>query len=182
MRWVWLVFVVLIACSREIPPVEQPFETPQLPEPVTPPQPPAPATEPIAPPVESVIVEPAPAVPVPVQSAKPEVGPAPSALGTRTMKAGTFEGKHVSGSARLIKKTDGTRVLSLDGLYVEPAANLHVYLVENEPKNGIDLGTLVSKKGSYQYAVPSDLNSALITQAVIYNPDKDLVWGSATLT
>ena len=180
MRWIWLVFMVMVACSREIPPVEQPFETPQLPEPVTPPQPPAPTPEPITPPVESVIIEPAPVVPA--QSAKPEIGPSPSALGTRIMKAGTFEGKHVSGSARLIKKTDGTRVLSLDGLYVEPAANLHIYLVESEPKDGIDLGTLVSKKGSYQYTVPSDLNSALITRAVIYNPDKDLVWGSARLT
>jgi len=108
--------------------------------------------------------------------------PGPSSLGTRTMKTGIFDGKHVSGRVSLFKKTDGSRVVSIESFYVEPAANLHIYLAEDNPAEGIDLGRLVSKQGAQQYNVPSDLNAARIKQIVIYNPEKELVWGSAVLT
>ncbi|MBI4016647.1 MAG: hypothetical protein HY363_03055 [Candidatus Aenigmarchaeota archaeon] len=110
------------------------------------------------------------------------VSPGPSSLGTRTMKTGVFDGGHVSGRVILFKKSDGARVVSIEGFRVEPAANLHVYLVENVASEGIDLGRVVSKQGAQQYNVPSSLSTTKINQLMVYNPEKDLVWGSASLS
>lgn len=177
---VCLVFLLLVACASEV--VEN---VPNITDIALVPEPQVPNIT-----ATSVIIESSPTpVPSPPEvQAKPEiivespVAPGPSSLGTRVMKTGVFDGKKVSGSVTLFKKSDGLRVVSIDGFHVEPAANLHVYLVEDVPADGVDLGRLVSKQGSQQYNVPSDIPTTKINSVAIYNPEKDVVWGFAALS
>ncbi len=188
-RTVCLVFLLLIACaskeainspdSTETFPVSEPqtpgiFSTP-VEEPVS-----VPSSE-LPPSLKSSSATPQ-TLPKPEIIAEKPVAPGPSSLGTRIMKTGVFDDKKVSGRVTLFKKTDGTRIVSIDGFYVEPAANLHIFLVENVPADGVDLGRLVSKQGAQQYNIPSDLPTTKINSIAIYNPEKDLVWGSAELS
>ncbi len=173
--------VFLVACAAQ----KTTEETVPAPAPIV--EENVPPTEPEAP---AVPAEPQqkPSSEIQTQDSEPQApnfkppAPGPSSLGTRILKAGIFDGKKVSGRVSLIKKTDGSRVIALESFYAEPAANLHVFLVENVAADGIDIERLVSKQGAQQYNVPSDLNAARINQVAIYNPEKDIVWGAAVLS
>ena len=108
--------------------------------------------------------------------------PGPSAIGTKLLKSGVFDSGKAFGSAELFLKSDGSRLLSLVGFVVEPVADLHIFLVENDAANGVDLGAVVSKKGSFQYVIPSAFDTSRIKQVVLFIPNKNKVWSSAILS
>lgn len=97
------------------------------------------------------------------------------------LKQGGFVG-NVSGVAKLVRMSDGTRLLFVEDFLMVPAAKMRFYLVESVPSRGVDVGAPVAKKGSFQYQVISSLSTGNIREVVLYNPEKDLVWGRAVLS
>jgi hypothetical protein len=115
---------------------------------------------------------PAPSQPLPAapQAAAPQApapqAPPPQAAPPQPVAVGSGEfvsGAHATtGSATLIDRPDGSRVLTLTGLMTSPGPDLRVYLV---PGNGrsvdgaVDLGALKGNRGDQEYAVPATASS-----------------------
>jgi hypothetical protein len=93
--------------------------------------------------------------PAPPQAAPPQ----PVAVGSGEFVSGAHT---TTGSATLIDRPDGSRVLTLTGLMTSPGPDLRVYLV---PGNGrsvdgaVDLGALKGNRGDQEYAVPATASS-----------------------
>ena len=74
-------------------------------------------------------------------------------------------GHPASGTARLLRLVDGSRVLRLAGLHVENGPDLRVRLTEAGPRaadddylhHSVDLGALKGNVGDQNYAVPADV-------------------------
>jgi Electron transfer DM13 len=117
------------------------------------------ATDAQAPPAPS---QPRPAAP---QAAPPQAAP-PQAAPPQPVAVGSGEFVSVAhtttGSATLIDRPDGSRVLTLTDLMTSPGPDLRVYLV---PGNGrsvdgaVDLGALKGNRGDQEYAVPATASS-----------------------
>lgn len=97
------------------------------------------------------------------------------------LKRGVFVG-NVSGVAKLVRRSDGTRLLFVEDFLMVPAAKMRFYIVSSVPSKGIDVGAPVAKKGSFQYPVVSSLQTSDVKEVVLYNAERDLVWGRAVLS
>lgn len=81
-----------------------------------------------------------------------------------------------SGTAVLLRLTDGTHAVRLENLDVVPGPNLFVYLVAHEdplfPEDVIDgfrnLGKLKSRFGDQNYAVPDGVDPAAYGSVVVW--------------
>ncbi len=107
--------------------------------------------------------------------------PGPSSSGTTLLKSGSFRWK-AAGEVFIYQMTDGRRMLALQGFSMEPAANIHLILVDDNPLKGIDIGQLISKKGAYQYIIPSAVDLAHVNEVMLYIPHKKIVWATAVLS
>jgi hypothetical protein len=100
---------------------------------------------------EDVAVAPAPAP----DGDGPAAGPVARAMGAFRDVA-----HPTSGTATLVERPDGGRVLTLTGFATDPGPDLRVMLVPDTTgesvDGGVDLGALKGNRGDQQYAVPAD--------------------------
>jgi electron transfer DM13 len=109
-----------------------------------------------------VTAAPAPAAPAPTTGGKkkPAPAPAPAPKQNVALAKGPFEVADegsAEGTATLIKKASGGRVLTLTEFAVNNGPDLRVYLVPGDGKDTgdhVDLGGLKGNKGNQQYDVP----------------------------
>ena len=123
-------------------------------------------------------------VPASSLSRKP-AAPAPKqnvALATGPFKVAD-EGS-ASGTATLIKRAEGGRVLTLTKFAVNNGPDLRVYLVPGDGKDTgkhIDLGGLKGNKGNQKYDVPGSADVAKYKTVVIWCRAFSVAFARATL-
>ncbi len=126
-----------------------------------------------------VVAPPATRQPAPGASA-PAAAPA---IGPVTVASGRFRaGAHeTTGTARVVQRADGRRVLTLTGFATEPGPDLRVYVVPaggSGVRGGIDVGRLKGNKGDQQYAVADGVRAGGV---VIWCRSFSVAFGSASL-
>ncbi len=104
----------------------------------------------------------APATPPPPSAPKPEPEPAqPVEILRADVEA---RGHDAKGRASVVRRPDGTRVLTLSkGFDIDPGPQVRVYLVpegndESDVSGHVDLGKLKGSKGDQQYEIPQDVD------------------------
>jgi hypothetical protein len=112
----------------------------------------------------------------------PTVGPM-SPASPRAVAAGPFTSAahETRGTATLIDRPDGRRVLTLTGFATDPGPDLRVYLVPgdgNRVSGARDLGRLRGNKGDQEYAVPAGAPTGAV---VIWCRAFSVAFGSARL-
>lgn len=136
---------------------------------------PAPAEPP------SPAAEPAPsAAPAPAPSAEP-APPAPA--GPVALSSGTFTSvaHETTGTATLVQRPDGSRVVTLTGFATDPGPDLRVYLVPGDGTDVdgyVDLSALRGNEGDQEYEVPAD---APVGALVVWCRAFSVNFGYATL-
>ncbi|WP_331765784.1 DM13 domain-containing protein [Embleya sp. NBC_00896] len=135
----------------------------------------------------------------PAASAGP-TGSAPvasaSPAGPGALAAGEFiSHEHAtSGSARIVRLVDGSRILRLEDLDTSNGPALRVWLTDAPVKPGkdgwrvfddgahVNLGELKGNKGNQNYTLPADLDLARYTSVAIWCDRFDVSFGAAALT
>lgn len=121
--------------------------------------------------------------------------PGGSSTGPRTLVSGALisHEHETSGSARIVRLSDGSRVLRLENLDTSNGPDLRVLLTDAPVKAGtagwrvfddgkhISLGKLKGNKGDQNYAVPEDLDLAGYTSVSIWCDRFDVSFGAAEL-
>ena len=105
----------------------------------------------------------APAPPAATSSRSSAAAPEPKAARNVLLRAGRLEAvRHgARGDARLIRLTNGRRVVTLTGFAVANGPDLRLYLVPGRPRGEgdvdevVDLGALKSNRGDQQYRIPA---------------------------
>ncbi|MFJ8743115.1 DM13 domain-containing protein [Embleya sp. NPDC127516] len=124
----------------------------------------------------------------PVTSAAP--------AGPGTLATGEFiSHEHAtSGSARIVRLADGSRILRLEDLDTSNGPALRVWLTDAPVKPGkdgwrvfddsthVNLGELKGNKGNQNYTLPADLDLARYTSVSIWCDRFDVSFGAAALT
>ena len=99
-----------------------------------------------------------------------------------------------TGTAKVIRKADGARVLRLEGLDTSNGPDLHVWLTDAPVIEGdegwrvfddgdyVDLGVLKGNKGSQNYPIPDDVDLADLTSVSIWCERFSDSFGAAELT
>lgn len=106
---------------------------------------------------------------------------------------GTFvNGEHdTSGTARILRLTDGTRVLRLENFSTSDGPDVHVWLTDRQaggPDGSFDdgryikLGKMKATDGNQNYPIPPEAKLDGIASAVIWCDRFDVAFGSAPLT
>ncbi|MEV6428114.1 DM13 domain-containing protein [Nocardia sp. NPDC051463] len=133
-----------------------------------------------------------------VNEAAPSVA-APASPGAvqqpRTLASGTLiSHEHsTSGTVRILRLPDGSRVLRLADLDTSDGPDLHVWLADApvlEGRDGwgvfddgehIDLGSLKGNKGSQNYPIPADADLTTLTSVSIWCDRFNVSFGAARL-
>jgi hypothetical protein len=121
-----------------------------------------------------VTATPAAAAPAAAAAAGKKAKPKPAPKRNVALAAGPFEVADegsADGTATLIRKAAGGRVLTLTEFAVNNGPDLRVYLVPGNGKDTgdhIDLGGLKGNKGNQQYDVPSSADTAKYKTVVIW--------------
>ncbi|WP_175408436.1 DM13 domain-containing protein [Streptomyces sp. TRM64462] len=139
----------------------------------------------------------APAAPAdPAGPSAPASPAAPSGdSGPRTLATGTFiSHEHAtSGSVRVVRLTDGSQVLRLEGLDTSNGPDLRVWVTDApviEGKAGwhvfddgayVSLGKLKGNKGDQNYALPAGFDLDTYSSVSIWCDRFDVSFGAATL-
>ncbi|TQK51119.1 electron transfer DM13 [Streptomyces sp. SLBN-118] len=124
-----------------------------------------------------------------------EPGRAPAASGPQTLASGTLisHEHNTSGSARIVRLPDGSRILRLENLDTSNGPDLRVLLTDAPVKHGtagwrvfddgkhISLGKLKGNMGDQNYALPRDLDLAGYTSVSIWCDRFDVSFGAAEL-
>jgi hypothetical protein len=124
--------------------------------------------------------------PVPTQTSTP--APQPEVLAE-----GAFvNGEHkTSGTARILRLTDGTRVLRLENFSTSDGPDVHVWLTDAQaggPDGSFDdgryvkLGKMKATDGNQNYPIPPEAKLAGLRSAVIWCDRFNVAFGSAPLT
>ena len=102
--------------------------------------------------------------------------------------AGTFASlAHATeGTARVVARADGSRVLTLTGFRTDPGPDLHVYLVpraapDGDVEGGERLGRLKGNVGDQQYPLPAGLRLGERATAVVWCRAFSVAFGAAEL-
>jgi hypothetical protein len=122
---------------------------------------------------DKMVVERFPEVAAAPNSAGSADSPAPGATATAPPSATTTEPVRVatgalrgidhdaSGSASLYRRADGSTVVALEDINIEPGPDYRVYLVPTAgaeaPGNGVDLDALRGNQGTQYYEVPASV-------------------------
>lgn len=112
-------------------------------------------------------------------------GPTGSA-GPVALAAGPFVGvaHETTGTATVVGRPDGTRVLTLTDLATDPGPDVRVYLVPGDGTSldgGVDIGALKGNIGNQQYAVPAGLAAGDVGAVVLWCRAFSVSFGYATL-
>jgi hypothetical protein len=120
----------------------------------------------------------------------PEPPPAP-----RTLAAGELisHEHRTTGSVKVLRLTDGSRVLRLENLDTSNGPDLRVWITDAAVKEGtagwhvfddgkyVSLGKLKGNKGDQNYALPADLDLEKYTSISIWCDRFDVSFGAAAL-
>jgi hypothetical protein len=96
-----------------------------------------------------------------------------------------------SGTARVLKLTDGTRVLRLEGFSTSDGPDVHVWLTDRKaggPDGSYDdgryvkLGEIKATDGNQNYVIPADADLTGLLSAVIWCDRFNVAFGSAPLS
>lgn len=122
--------------------------------------------------------------------------PAGSAAGPQDIAQGALiSHEHATtGTVRLIRLPDGSRILRLENLDTSNGPDLRVWLTDAPVKEGtagwrvfddgkhVSLGKLKGNKGDQNYAIPADVKLADYTSVTIWCDRFDVSFGAAALT
>lgn len=126
------------------------------------------------------------AAPAPAAASDPAAGgaavpdtagdPDPAPTGNVLEREGEFvAGVHPGeGTARIIERAEGGRVLTLSDFETDAGPDLRVYLAAGDPEPGaavtdfVDLGRLRGNRGDQQYDVPADTDVARYDTVVVW--------------
>jgi hypothetical protein len=125
-------------------------------------------------------------------AAPPPVAPAPPPQ-PQVLAEGTFiSHEHdTTGTARVLKLTDGSRVLRLENFSTSDGPDVHVWLSaakHNGPDGSFDdgryvkLGEMKATDGNQNYVIPADAKLAGLQSAVIWCDRFNVAFGAAPLT
>ncbi|MFD0355405.1 DM13 domain-containing protein [Streptomyces sp. NPDC127110] len=129
------------------------------------------------------------ALPRTTASASAQAAPETLARGTLISHEHT-----TSGTARVLRLPDGSRILRLEGLDTSNGPDLRVWLTDAPVKEGTDgwyvfddgkhvsLGALKGNKGDQNYPIPADVNLSEYTSVSIWCDRFDVSFGAAALT
>ncbi|WP_328667327.1 DM13 domain-containing protein [Streptomyces sp. NBC_00322] len=131
---------------------------------------------------------------LPAAAVTPAAGE-PAAAAPQILASGTLiSHEHdTSGSARIVKLPDGSRILRLENLDTSNGPDLRVLLTDAPVKQGtagwrvfddgkhVSLGELKGNKGDQNYALPRDLDLAGYTSVSIWCDRFDVSFGAAEL-
>ncbi|WP_328995047.1 DM13 domain-containing protein [Kribbella sp. NBC_01245] len=143
------------------------------------------------PPTISVPPESSATKPTPPRVPDPTEAPGPA-----TLAKGTFiSHEHdTSGTVKIVRLADGSRVLRLENLDTSDGPDLEVWLTNAPVLEGTagwrvfddgkyqDLGKLKGNKGNQNYAIPPDLNLKDFTSVSIWCDRFNVSFGAATLS
>ena len=125
------------------------------------------------------------AIPEEVEEEVEEITTEPTeAKETTTLLEGVFTKKAhtTTGSVQIIEMADGKKMLSFQGFKTDPGPALHVYLYNDDIKQGVDLGELISITGNYQYDIPEDIDVNEYKKVAIYCVPFGVIFGEAKLS
>ena len=119
----------------------------------------------------------------------------PSAAAPETLATGEFVSHEhrTTGSVRILRLPDGSRVLRIEGLDTSDGPDLKVWLTDSRVIEGRDgwhvfddggyrsLGDLKGNKGNQNYAVPADLDLASYRSVAIWCDRFNVSFGAAAL-
>jgi hypothetical protein len=111
--------------------------------------------------VSQEVTRPEPAATAAGESSDPATAPATAkATGPVALARGDFvsAAHETTGTATLIERPDGSRVLTITSLMTDPGPDLRVYLVPGDGTDvdgGLDLGALQGNIGDQEYDVPA---------------------------
>jgi len=117
-----------------------------------------------------------------------DVTPAgPATAGVAQLAGGSFtSGAHsTTGTAALVRRADGSHVVTLTDLDTSPGPDLRVYLVPGDGSNvdaAADLGRLRGNKGTQEYVVPPSADPRDYGAVVIWCRAFSVAFGTAPLT
>ncbi|AIJ18303.1 DM13 domain-containing protein [Streptomyces violaceoruber] len=131
-------------------------------------------------------------------SPPPAAAPAPSPTrdaGPRTVAGGELVSHEhsTSGTAQLVRLTDGSHVVRLENLDTSNGPDVHVWLTDAPVKEGkagwhlfddgeyVDLGKLKGNKGSQNYDVPADVDPSRYTSVSVWCDRFNVSFGAAEL-
>lgn len=113
--------------------------------------------------------------------------------GPKVLAEGTFAGQEheTSGAAQVIERSDGTRVLRIEGLASSDGPDLHVWLSEAKARLAdwgayddgrfVPLGELKATHGNHNYEIPADAPLDGLQSVVIWCDRFNVAFGSAPL-
>lgn len=131
-------------------------------------------------------------------SPPPAAAPAPSSTrdaGPRTVAGGELVSHEhsTSGTAQLVRLTDGSHVVRLENLDTSNGPDVHVWLTDAPVKEGkagwhlfddgeyVDLGKLKGNKGSQNYVVPADVDPSRYSSVSVWCDRFNVSFGAAEL-
>jgi hypothetical protein len=136
-----------------------------------------------------VVAGPAPGPQPPVAAGAPSAGAssAPKPAVPVRLASGSFVSKAhpTSGDAAVVRRPDGSLVVTLTKLDTDPGPDLRVYLVRGDGSKvsgGVDLGALKGNKGTQQYAVPATVADRDLGAVVIWCRAFSVSFGVAALS
>ncbi|WP_216906699.1 DM13 domain-containing protein [Nocardia noduli] len=112
--------------------------------------------------------------------------------GPVVLAEGTFVSHehHTSGTVRVLRLPDGSRVLRLEDLDTSDGPDVRVWLTDQtvtddwftfDDGHHVDLGSLKGNKGNQNYAVPAELDLAAFVSADLWCDRFNVSFGAATL-
>ncbi len=121
-------------------------------------------------------------------------GSAAAEKGSATLSAGSFisQAHGTSGTARVIRLDDGSRVLRLEGLETSDGPDLKVWLTDApataagadavDDGGYLSLGDLKANRGNQNYPIPDGVDLTRLTTVSIWCDRFDVSFGAAPLT
>jgi Electron transfer DM13 len=108
-----------------------------------------------------------------------------------TRSSGVFVSVHhpTTGTAKLIKLTDGSFIARLEGFQTDNGPDVHVWVSQTSTISDValraspytDLGTLKSTNGNQNYVIPSSVDVSQIKSIVIWCKAANIAFGGAAL-
>jgi hypothetical protein len=130
-------------------------------------------------------------VPVAAGSSAPGSAANPAITSQQTLARGSFRSleHHTSGTATLLRLTDGSSVLRLENLDTSNGPDVHVTLSPTPPDRGnrdygdyLELGSLKANHGNQNYLIPAGTDLTRFRSAVIWCRRFSVGFGVAPLS
>lgn len=130
---------------------------------------------------------------VATQPAEPSSTTSSPAPEPEVLAEGTFVNgeHHTSGTARVLRLTDGSRILRLENFSTSDGPDVHVWLSDAKAGGAdgsfddgryVKLGKIKATDGNQNYPIPEDAKLSGLNSAVIWCDRFNVAFGSAPLT